>query len=126
MDGEPRHGRKSSAKVTSSTRQEPTMPKPIVVTIPHSLGKDEAMRRLKSGLGSASSSVPILRIDEETWADNRLTFRLTALGQTAEGTADVEDDSVRIEVVLPWFLQKVAEMVQTTIASRTQILLEKK
>lgn len=84
------------------------------------------MRRLKSGLGSASSSVPILRIDEETWADNRLTFRLTALGQTAEGTADVEDDSVRIEVVLPWFLQKVAEMVQTTIASRTQILLEKK
>ncbi|WP_041320296.1 polyhydroxyalkanoic acid system family protein [Hyphomicrobium denitrificans] len=102
------------------------MPKPIVATIPHSLGKDEAMRRLKSGLGSASSSVPILRIDEETWADNRLTFRLTALGQTAEGTADVEDDSVRIEVVLPWFLQKVAEMVQTTIASRTQILLEKK
>ncbi|AGK58243.1 hypothetical protein HYPDE_32853 [Hyphomicrobium denitrificans 1NES1] len=97
-----------------------------MATIPHSLGKDEAMRRLKSGLGSASSSVPILRIDEETWADNRLTFRLTALGQTAEGTADVEDDSVRIEVVLPWFLQKVAEMVQTTIASRTQILLEKK
>jgi len=102
------------------------MPKPIVVTIAHSLGKDEAIRRLKSGLGSASSSLPILKIDEETWVDNRLTFRFTALGQTAEGTADVADDSVRIEVVLPWFLQKMAELVQTTIASRTQILLEKK
>lgn len=102
------------------------MSKPIVVTVPHSLGRDEAIRRLKSGLGSASSSVPILKIDEETWVESRLAFRFTALGQTAEGTADVEDDSVRIEVVLPWFLQKMAEMVQTTIASRTQILLEKK
>ena len=102
------------------------MSKPIVVTIPHSLGRDEAIRRLKSGLGSASSSLPILKIEEETWADNRLTFRLAALGQTAEGTADVEEDNVHIEVVLPWFLQRMAEVVQTAIASRTQILLEKK
>ncbi len=102
------------------------MSKPVLVTIPHSLGKEEAIRPLKSGLGSASASLPVLKIDEETWTDNRLAFRFTALGQTAEGTADVEDDSVRIEVVLPWFLQKVAEVVQSTIKSRAQILLEKK
>ncbi|MBN9290882.1 MAG: polyhydroxyalkanoic acid system family protein [Hyphomicrobium denitrificans] len=102
------------------------MSKPVLVTIPHSLGKEEAIRRLKSGLGSASASLPVLKIDEETWTDNRLAFRFTARGQTAEGTADVEDDSVRIEVVLPWFLQKVAEVVQSTIKSRAQILLEKK
>lgn len=102
------------------------MSKPVLVTIPHSLGKEEAIRRLKSGLGSASANLPVLKIDEEIWTDNRLAFRFTALGQTAEGTADVEDDSVRIEVVLPWFLQKVAEVVQSTIKSRAQILLEKK
>jgi hypothetical protein len=102
------------------------MAKPIVVTIPHKLGKDEAIRRLKSGLGSVSTSVPILKIEEETWVDNRLSFRLAALGQTAEGSADVEDDNVRVEVVLPWLMQKVAEVVQAAIASRTQILLEKK
>lgn len=102
------------------------MTKPVLVTIPHSLGKEEAIRRLKSGLGSASANLSVLKIDEETWTDNRLAFRFTALGQTAEGTADVEDDSVRIEVVLPWFLQKVAEVVQSTIKSRAQILLEKK
>lgn len=102
------------------------MSKPVLVTIPHSLGKEEAIRRLKSGLGSASANLPVLKIDEETWTDNRLAFRFTALGQTAEGTADVEDDSVRIEVVLPWFLQKVTEVVQSTIKSRAQILLEKK
>ena len=102
------------------------MTKPVLVTIPHSLGREEAIRRLKSGLGSASANLPVLKIDEETWTDNRLAFRFTTLGQTAEGTADVEDDSVRIEVLLPWFLQKVAEVVQSTIKSRAQILLEKK
>lgn len=102
------------------------MTKPVLITIPHSLGKDEAIRRLKSGLGSASSSLPIVKIDEETWTDSHLAFRFSALGQSAQGTADVQDDSVRIEVVLPWFLQKVAEVVQATITSRAQILLEKK
>jgi hypothetical protein len=112
--------------MSQTAHEEPTMSKPIVVTIPHSLGKDEAMRRLKSGLGSVSSNVPIIRIDEEAWTGNQLAFRFSAIGQTAQGTADVQDDSVRIEVVLPWFLQKVAETVQSTIASRAQILLEKK
>jgi hypothetical protein len=102
------------------------MSKPLVISIPHDLGKDEAIRRLKSGLGSVSSSLPIVKIEEEAWLDNQLTFRLAALGQTAAGTADVEDKSVRVEVVLPWFMEKVAELVQTAIASRTQILLEKK
>jgi hypothetical protein len=110
----------------SSTGQEQPMSKPIVVNIPHSLGKDEAIRRLKSGLGSASSGVPILKIEEEVWADNQLTFRLSALGQAASGTADVDDQNVRVEVLLPWFLQKVAEVVQTAIATRAQVLLEKK
>jgi len=102
------------------------MSRPMIVTIPHNLGQEEAIRRLKSGLGSASSSVPVLKVDEETWDGNRLTFRIAALGQRAEGTADVGDRNVRIEVVLPWFLQKIGEAVQSTITSRARILLEKK
>ena len=35
---------------------EITMSKPLVVSIPHRLGKDEAVRRLKNGLGSASAN----------------------------------------------------------------------
>jgi hypothetical protein len=31
------------------------MSKPLVVSIPHRLGQDEALRRLKSGLGSAQA-----------------------------------------------------------------------
>ena len=39
------------------------MSKPLVVSIPHSLGRDEAMRRLKTGLSRAASSVPVLSVD---------------------------------------------------------------
>jgi hypothetical protein len=102
------------------------MSRPIIVNIPHTLGKDEAIRRLKSGLAHASGSVPILNIEEETWVDNRLTFKLSGLGQTAAGLADVTDTDVRVEVMLPWLLQSIAELVQGTIKSRAQILLEKK
>jgi hypothetical protein len=42
------------------------------------------------------------------------------------GNVQVGEDSVRLEVTLPWLLHKFAEAVQKTIAGRGQILLEKK
>ena len=101
------------------------MSRPITVNIPHTLGKDEAIRRLKSGFARLSSGAP-LKIEEETWDGDQLTFKISALGQAAAGTAKVADDTVRIDVTLPWFMQKLAEVVQSSIASRARILLEKK
>src|SRR6267378_6625561 len=98
------------------------MTKPLVVSIPHSLGRDEAMRRLKTGLSRAASSVPVLHVDEERWEDNRMVFRVRALGQTAAGHVDVEDDHVKVEVVLPWLLQRFAEVAQATIKNRGRLL----
>lgn len=102
------------------------MAQPVVVNIPHTLGKDEAIRRLKSGFASVSSNLPILRVEEQSWSDDRLTFKIAALGQSASGTADVDDTNVHIEVMLPWLMQRIAELVQSAIKSRTQVLLEKK
>jgi hypothetical protein len=102
------------------------MPAPLVVSIPHSLGREEAMRRLKTGLTRAASSVPVLSVDEERWEDNRMTFRVRALGQTASGYVDVEDKYVRVEVVLPWLLQRFAEVAQAAIRNRGKLLLTKK
>ena len=101
------------------------MSAPLVVSIPHSLGREEAMRRLKTGLTRAASSVPMLNVDEERWEDNRMIFRVRALGQAAAGHVDVADDHVRVEVVLPWLLQRFAEMAQATIRKRGQLLLTK-
>jgi Putative polyhydroxyalkanoic acid system protein (PHA_gran_rgn) len=102
------------------------MPAPLVVSIPHSLGREEALRRLKTGLTRAASSVPILKVDEERWEDNRMIFRVRALGQAAAGHVDVADDHVRVEVVLPWLLQRFAEAAQTAIRNRGSLLLTKR
>jgi hypothetical protein len=42
------------------------------------------------------------------------------------GTVDVGESDVRLEVQLPWLLQKFAELVQTRFKERTMVLLEKR
>jgi putative polyhydroxyalkanoic acid system protein len=102
------------------------MSEPLVVSIPHKLGKEEALRRIKPALGKASESFPVLKVEEEVWSEDRMDFRVRALGQVAAGNVQVGDDNVRLEVTLPWLLHKFAEGVQKTIAGRGRILLEKK
>jgi hypothetical protein len=102
------------------------MSAPLVVSIPHSLGREEAIRRLKTGLTRAASSVPVLKVDEERWEDNRMIFRVRALGQAAAGHVDVAEDHVRVEVVLPWLLQRFAEAAQIAIRNRGNLLLTKR
>jgi hypothetical protein len=102
------------------------MSKPLVVSIPHALGKDEALRRLQPGLTRAAAAFPVLTVDEEHWEGDRLNFRVRALGQAASGTVQVADDRIHLEVTLPWLLQKFAQVAQAAIKARGQLLLEKK
>jgi hypothetical protein len=102
------------------------MSAPLVVSIPHRLGREEATRRLKVGLTRAASSIPVLKVDEERWQDNQMFFRVRALGQAASGHIDVADDHVRLEVVLPWLLQRFAEVAQIAIRNRGTLLLGKR
>lgn len=102
------------------------MSAPLVVSIPHCLGREEALRRLKAGLTRAAASVPVLKVDEERWEGDRMIFRVHALGQVAAGHIDVADDHVRLEVTLPWLLQRFAEVAQAVIKQRGNRLLTKK
>jgi hypothetical protein len=102
------------------------MSAPLVVSIPHRLGKEEAVRRLKNGLTRAATSVPVLKVDEERWDGDEMIFRVRALGQAASGRINVGEDQVRVEVVLPWLLQRFAQAAQAAIRNRGQLLLTKK
>src|SRR3954470_21039188 len=102
------------------------MPAPLVVSIPHRLGREEARRRLQAGLTRAAASLSGLKVDEEKWHGDRMIFRVRALGQAAAGHVDVEDNHVRVEVTLPWLLQRFAELVQGTIKNRGRLLLTKR
>ena len=102
------------------------MSDPLVVSVPHSLGKAEALRRLKSGFGRMTATFPFLTFDEQTWTDDRMTFRAHAMGQHTSGTIDVGENDVRLEVVLPWILQRLAGAVQNAFKKSAQRLLEKR
>jgi hypothetical protein len=102
------------------------MSAPLVVSIPHRLGREEAVRRLKTGLTRAATSFPILKVDEERWEDDQMIFRVRALGQVASGNVQVAEDHVRLEVMLPLLLQRFAEMAQVAIRNRGQLLLTKR
>jgi hypothetical protein len=103
------------------------MSKPLVVSIPHNLGKAEAHRRLQTGFTRLKSQFgdKIASLDE-TWEQDRMTFHAGAMGQTIDGHLDVMDDQVRVEVRLPWLLAMVAEKARHFIQKQGTLMLEKK
>ncbi len=103
------------------------MSKPLVVSVPHQLGREEAVRRLKDGLRWAREKYgTIISIQQEDWNDNQLDFRVATLGQSASGVINVSDTDVTLAVQLPWLLAKFAEKAQTMLQKQGHLLLEKK
>jgi hypothetical protein len=103
------------------------MAKPLVVSIPHQLGKQEALSRIKGGLERAQQDLGhFLKVDEATWSGDTLSFRVSALMQQASGTVDVAEDVVTISVELPLMLAMLASAIQAAIEQRGALLLEKK
>src|SRR4029079_10055132 len=103
------------------------MTAPLVVSIPHRLGRQEAVRRLKNGLGRARKDFgDLMSIEQATLTGDRVAFRLRALGQAASGVIDVQEDHLRLEVSLPWLLAKLSEKLIPTIRKEGTLLLEKK
>ena len=103
------------------------MSEPLVVSIPHRLGKQEALHRIKFGLGRAESEFAwALRFDEQRWEGDTLHFRVSAIGQHAQGSIAVGEESVRVEVMLPWLLARFATAAQRVIGQKGTLMLEKK
>jgi hypothetical protein len=103
------------------------MSKPLIVSIPHNLGRAEALRRLQGGVGSLKSQFgdKVASVNE-TWTGDRMDFRVGAMGQNVSGHLDVMEDQVRVELELPWLLAMVAEKAKSFIQKQGTLLLEKK
>jgi hypothetical protein len=103
------------------------MSDPVTVSVPHKLGREEALRRLKTGLGRANGQFgALISIDRQDWSGDTLQFQMRALGQSAAGTITVFEDNLRIEVKLPWLLAMAAEKILPTMRKQATLLLEKK
>lgn len=98
----------------------------VEVSIPHKLGKEEALRRIRAGLEKAQGSFAGLTLTDQTWSGDQLQFKAGAMGQTVPGEIEVLNDGVRIAVDLPFFLAAMAETAKGLIQKQGQLLLEKK
>jgi len=102
------------------------MSRPVVVTIPHSLGRDEAIRRLRAGFGKVRSSFgESFVILKDEWSGGHLDFHASLLGQRTTGRIDVSDDQVRVEVDLPWVLSLFAGKARDLVREEGRRMLEK-
>jgi hypothetical protein len=103
------------------------MAKPVIVDIPHDLGREEARCRLEKGFSRIREQIggKALAMNER-WEADRLHFDAAAFGQKVSGRVDVFDKTVRIEVDLPWFLASIAERVQGRLRKQGTLLLGKK
>jgi hypothetical protein len=99
----------------------------VTVRIAHQLGKEEATRRLRSGIGEARSRfASTLSTVEENWQDNHLDFRVGALGQLVTGTIDVEQNYVDAAFEMPAALAFFANRVKGVLQKQGTLMLENK
>lgn len=100
------------------------MSQPIVVTLPHRLGKHEALRRLQASFNDAQSDAGFF-VFKNQWSGDHLDFRARILGQSTSGTVHVAEDHVRLEVKLPWLLSMLANKAKALVQKQGQLMLEK-
>ena len=104
------------------------MAKPLVVYIPHQLGRAEARRRLRTGFDDlkARYAHKVTALTDH-WTEDHLDLDVKALGQAISAAVDIGDDQVRVEVRLPWLLAMLAEKAKGLISREgSKILIEKK
>ncbi len=102
------------------------MGEPLVVTISHRLGRAEAKRRLDAGLDHIRAlAAPYTSGLELAWHEERLDFHLSALAQKIDGSIEVEDELIRVEIGLPRLLRLLAAPIAHRIRDEGALLLEK-
>lgn len=104
------------------------MVKPLVVVVPHQLGRVEAKRRLATGFGDLKARfADKLTAVDDRWTGDHLDLDIRALGQSIAAAVEVGDADIRVEVRLPWLLAVIAEKAKGLIQQEgSRLLLPKK
>jgi hypothetical protein len=101
------------------------MNKPIRIDLPHSLGAEEAKRRMQSGIGKLKDHIPGGRAEVDSrWEGDRMHLRVQAMGQEVAGHIDVHETKVTLELMLPAFLAMFAGPVEAMLRKGGAELLE--
>ena len=95
------------------------------VAVPHSLGREEARRRLKANSHKLPASFPAGMAQVETsWpSEDRMAMSIAAMGQQMTGHVDVQDTQMLLTFDLPPALAFVEPLVSGAIQQAGQKML---
>ena len=103
------------------------MAQPLVVNLPHSLGAEEARRRIEGGTSKLAGYIPGGAAEvTHHWAGDRMHLAVTAMGQAVTSQIDVSDSNVRLEILLPGMLDMFAGQIEGFLKSKGGQMLEDK
>jgi putative polyhydroxyalkanoate system protein len=104
------------------------MQRPIEVELPHTLGREEARRRIADNVHTLGEHIPGGAADVKSqWSGDTLSLQVSAMGQTVDATVDVQDSKVRCTMTLPGLLALFARPIEAILnAKGSDLLLEDK
>lgn len=99
------------------------MPK-LSIDIPHVLGQDEALRRVKAKFAAARDEHQDRVSDfKEEWRDHIFSFAFRALGMAVSGTVAVEAERIKLAAQLPLAAMLMKSTIEAHIRREVDALL---
>ena len=102
------------------------MSQPIQVDLPHSLGREEARRRIADNVHKLSDHIPGGAAEvASSWQGDELSLTVGALGQTVDAKIGVDDSVVHCRIELPGILAMFARPIEAMLQKKgSDLLLE--
>jgi len=104
------------------------MSKPIEVDLPHSLGREEAHRRIADNVHKLGDHMPggVAEVTSQ-WQGDRLDLSIGAMGQEVKASIDVRERDVHVVIDLPGMLALFATPIEAALRKKgSDLLLEDK
>ncbi len=102
------------------------MTQPITIDLPHSLGAQEAKRRMQDGIHKLKDHIPGGANVQSSWSGDRLNLNVGAMGQTVDARLDVLENKIHLEVQLPPMLSFLAGPIEKVLRRQGTEMLEDK
>ncbi|MBQ7112338.1 MAG: polyhydroxyalkanoic acid system family protein [Thermoguttaceae bacterium] len=97
----------------------------LTKTYPHSLGKEEAARRIKERIASEKiNKANVASVSKEVWNDPyNLDFAMTLFNYRVDGTLKIDDSEIIVNLNLPFVAMMVKGMIEDQMKQQMDIML---
>jgi hypothetical protein len=101
------------------------MAAPLLIDIPHRIGREEARRRLKARIGELPAHIPggIAEVRSSWPGEDQMIVDVSALGQDVSTSIEIEERLVRVRLLLPPLLSMFAGAIEAGVRAKGGKLL---